>query len=384
MKPDLGHCSVEGDYSTSCPRLRVADGGRLVQLRFARSHAAEWNAEMFGSNFGGVRGVCRGFSFGSRRRMMSRLNSVSVAAPLPAFVTLTFPDACFDDNTSTFAKFAKLCLDTWLKRLKRVAPTACGFWRLEWKARKSGAHEGKLFPHFHLMVWGMESRPVPGNIEKLQHFVRVENKQLQFELLNHMEKFIEHTGRRAGSDEAPANGAWVTAINWGDGRVVEKCCVKQSYVRRVEYQEITCSGKFPQAGFEPECMSLQDWTSLAWYHVVASGDLDHFTAGARVERVRTWGGVVSYCAKYMAKADSEFLGEIPFGRSWGIFNRAAVPWAKIVELDLDEEVGVRLRRVARRYLEHKLGRKWKCPYGITLFCDGATFLRLIPPESPPF
>lgn len=383
MKPDFGHCSLDGDYSTSSPRLRVADGGRLVQLRFARSHAAEWNAEMFGSRYGGVRGKCKGFSFSSRRRMMGRLNSISCAAPLPAFVTLTFPDACFDDDVSKFAATAKLCLDTWLKRLRRVVPGACGFWRLEWKARKSGKHEGKLFPHFHLMLWGMESRPMPGRHEVLQHFVRVVDKQIQFELLDHMEKFIEHTGRREGSDGAPSKGTWVTGINWGDGRVV-KCCVKPSYTSRLVAQEITCSGKFLQAGFEPECMSLQDWTSLAWYHVVGSGDLDHFTAGARVERVRTWGGVVSYCAKYMAKADSEFLGEIPFGRSWGIFNRALLPWAKIVEFELSDDVGVRLRRVARRYLEHKLGRRWKCPYGITLYCDGATFLRLIPPESPPF
>ncbi len=123
---------------------------------------------------------------------------------------------------------------------------------------------------------------------------------------------------------------------------------------------------------------------MSWYHVVDSHDINHFTAGARVERVRTWGGVMSYASKYMAKADSEFLGEIPFGRSWGIFNRAALPWAEIVEMDLPEEVGVRLRRVARRFLEHKLGRKWNAHYGISVFCDGSQFLRLIPPPPPPW
>ena len=90
-------------------------------------------------------------------------------------------------------------------------------------------------------------------------------------------------------------------------------------------------------------MSFADWGSLAWYHVVGSHNLDHLKAGLRVERVRSWGGVMSYCAKYMAKADCEFLSDIAFGRSWGVFNRKSVPWAKIIEIDLSGDVGVRLR-----------------------------------------
>jgi hypothetical protein len=128
-------------------------------------------------------------------------------------------------------------------------------------------------------------------------------------------------------------------------------------------------------------MTFQDWASLAWYHVVESHNLDHLQAGARVEWVRTWGGVMAYCAKYLAKSDCGFMEEQPLGRSWGIFNRAAIPWAKIVELNLDNEVGVRLRRVARRYLEHRLGRRVRAPYGITVYCDPMQFRRLW--EGPP-
>jgi hypothetical protein len=121
---------------------------------------------------------------------------------------------------------------------------------------------------------------------------------------------------------------------------------------------------------DSECMSFFDWCSLAWYHVVGSNDVAHFNAGVRVERVRSWGGVRSYCSKYMAKlGDSDFLSEIPIGRSWGIFNREKIPWAKIVDLDLDEETGVRLRRIMRRYLEHVRGRRVRAPYGITLYCN---------------
>jgi len=131
-------------------------------------------------------------------------------------------------------------------------------------------------------------------------------------------------------------------------------------------------------------MSFADWASLAWYHVVASQNLDHLTAGVRVERVKSWGGVMSYCAKYMAKADCSFLYDVPIGRSWGIFNRKDVPWAKMVELDLDQETGIRLRRIARHYLERRFGRRVKSPYGITLYGDMQNFRRIWerPPPDP--
>jgi hypothetical protein len=90
---------------------------------------------------------------------------------------------------------------------------------------------------------------------------------------------------------------------------------------------------------------------------------------------------MSYCAKYMAKEDCHFLSEVSFGRSWGVFNRADVPWAKMIELNLDNDVGVRLRRVARHYLERRCGRKIRANYGITLYCDVQKFRRLW--ESPP-
>jgi hypothetical protein len=132
-------------------------------------------------------------------------------------------------------------------------------------------------------------------------------------------------------------------------------------------------------------MTLFDWVSLAWYHVVGTGNVDHLKAGCRVEKIRTWGGVMSYCAKYMSKADSEtFMSDVPAGRSWGIFNRAIMPWAKMVELPLDDEAGVRLRRVARYYLERRIGRRVQRHFGLTLYCDVSQFKRLLarPPDSP--
>lgn len=385
MKPDFGHCCLDGDYSTEKPRLRVADGGRLFQLSFARSRAAEWNAEMFGARFGGVRSKCRGFSYSSRKRMMNSMNSVSCGAPLPAFVTLTFPDIVLapffsGDGLGVLAQYSKRQLDSFVKRLLRVSPGASAFWRLEWQSRKSGDFEGWLVPHFHLMVWGLESRPVAGYCDgRLEHFVSVKDKQLNLNLFNLMEKFVESTA--SGASEAKCGR--VTGIGLSGGRYTP-CNISHKFSTRLLYQGMVVDGGAERWGYEPGLMSFQDWVSMSWYHVVSGGDINHFTAGARVERVRTWGGVVSYASKYMSKADAQFLGDVPYGRNWGIYNRAAMPWAKMIELELDEETGVRLRRVARRYLEHKVGRKWKAPYGITLFCDGAQFLRLLkaPPDTP--
>lgn len=377
MKTQIPHCSRDGDYSVERPRLRVADGGRLVQLHFARSPAMEWNAELFGKHASEVarRGLCRGFSFSSRRRMLGRVNEVSAAAPMPCFVTLTFPDSVFDDDAGRFAKTAKLCLDTFFKRLHRVAPQAAALWRLEWQARKSGEHEGKLVPHFHLLVWGLEWRDSAFcQGESKEAFVPVIDQQLHMDLVDVYADF---------KNKCLSKNEWV--YKWRGAPVNARFAWSQTLQVRAEHAEMMAdqepSERMAQA---QQYMSFQDWASLAWYHVVNSGDVNHFTAGVRCERVRSWGGVMHYCAKYMAKADSEFLSEVPYGRNWGIANRACLPWAKIVELELDSDVGVRLRRVARKMLERRVGRRWKAPYGITIYCNGTQFLRLLKtaPDAP--
>lgn len=352
----MPRCGVEHDYSCERPRATVAEGGRYFNLRFSRSPAMEWNAEQFQRHFV-ARGVCRGFSFGSRRRMLDRLNQVSVGADLPDFVTLTLPDDCFEDDVGKFSKTAKLHLDVLLKRLRRACESACGFWRIEWMARKSGKHEGKLFPHFHLLVWGVGEREVwvhPEHGPLYESFVPVVELQQEFAGL----------GKRILSERVFPSGK--SALN---------------FLARIH----TVETRAERAWSDPinNYMSFFDWMSFAWYHVVGTGNTDHFLAGCRVEKIRSWGGVLSYCAKYMSKADSEnFLSEVAFGRSWGIFNRSIMPWAKIVEIDLDDETGVRVRRIARRYLERKLGRTVKRHYGLTLYCDVAQWKRLLE-SSPP-
>jgi hypothetical protein len=291
--------------------------------------------------------------------MLDRLNQVSVAADHPDFVTLTFPDNCFEDSVTAFGKTAKLHLDVLLKRLHRVCPSACGFWRMEWKARKSGVHEGKLFPHFHLLVWGLPFRDLSEDHE--ESFVPVRDCQLSFAGL-----CSEVQAQHVFKSERSALSFLARKHNQLD-RVDPACEVRE------------------RRGVEHTFMSFFDWLSVSWYHVVGTGNLDHFLAGVRVERIRTWGGVLSYCAKYVSKADSEsFMTEVAVGRAWGIFNRALMPWAKLVEIDLTDEVGNRVRRIARRYLEHRLGKRVQRHYGLTLYCDTARFASLFasPPDTP--
>jgi len=330
-----------------------------MKLSFSRCPAMEWNQEHFVGK-DGKRGLCKGFSFGSRRRLLDRLNQVSVGAVLPDFVTLTLPDNCFEDSVPAFAKTAKLMLDVFLKRLHRACRSACGIWRIEWKARKSGLHEGKLFPHFHLLLWGLPRRELSDGWE--ESFVPVRDEQLFFDGL--------------------ARAVMAEHVFKSERSVMSFSARKHTQEERVNPLAEVAERK----GVEHTYMSFFDWLSTAWYHVVGSGNLDHFLAGCSVERVRTWGGVMWYAAKYMSKADSEsFMVELAVGRSWGIFNRSVIPWARLVDIDLSDDVGNRIRRIARRYLEHRLGRRVQRHYGLTLYCDTAQFASLLrPPIDAPF
>lgn len=374
------HCNTDIDFSNEGARVEWAEGGRLLKLKFRRSPASEWNGELF-YNRGGTRQACKGFSFGSRRRLLDRLNTVSKGAAMPYFLTLTLPDDVFNDSCTEFAKSAKVWLFNFFKRLERVSPRACGFWRIEWKARESGQHVGTLFPHFHALVWNLDERKlgerygekdgVPWVVEDWEAFVHTEDPQMTLNLLG------------LWSDASRARTDWKARTEClPSGRVYAG---SGAFVARASNLEVAYQGAMHAHKGSWETvrnMGFQDWASLAWYHVVGSGNLNHLQAGARVERVRTWGGVMAYCAKYLAKSDSGFLADVPLGRSWGIFNRELIPWAKLVTLEIDSEVGVRLRRIARHYLSRRLGRTIRAPYGLTLYCNADAWRRLWEQKPP--
>jgi hypothetical protein len=317
--------------------------------------------------------------------MLDRLNSLSVAAPLPYFLTMTLPDEVFNDDVAEFAKSAKHWMDVLLKRLRRVSPKAAGFWRIEWQSRKSGVHEGKLVPHFHLLVWGLAERLVSDRVvddgkggrvlqELWEAVVSVPDRQLHWDLVKAHGLSPERADWQSRCETDYEGQRLVFS---GSRQYVARC---RGFLTVLSLA--TDSEKFAESDVAKQ-MAFQDWVSLAWYHVVASGNVNHLMAGVRVEHIKSWGGVMSYCAKYLAKADCGFLYGVAYGRNWGIFNRSLVPWARLVEIDLDPEVGNRLRRIIRRYMERKRGRRIRSPFGITLYGDVAKWRRLWRPDPPP-
>lgn len=92
---------------------------------------------------GGVRGKISDFSRASRKRMMEFLASTRNLKKV-VFVTLTYPSA-WQDKPERW----KRDIDTFLKRLNRLAPKCFGMWRIE--AQKRGA------PHYHLILSGHPS-----------------------------------------------------------------------------------------------------------------------------------------------------------------------------------------------------------------------------------
>ncbi len=96
---------------------------------------------------------------------------------------------------------------------------------------------------------------------------------------------------------------------------------------------------------------LLAWVPGAWWGVVGSGDGDHLRVGTRVERVHSWGGIMRYVGKYIAKEDDYPLDWQ--GRAWGIVGRSNLPWAVEVIISLTPDESVKLVRLGRRMIKAK-------------------------------
>jgi len=132
----LGLSTVHICSQQEAGTLRVSVGGAHVALR---------GDPELGACFGGDRGVVRGFSKASRRRLLRFLHTIDrERAGLPLFVTLTYPGTW----PGKPAKW-KRDLRSWLGRLRRALPEAWCVWRLE--PQRRGA------PHYHLLVFGIAS-----------------------------------------------------------------------------------------------------------------------------------------------------------------------------------------------------------------------------------
>jgi len=109
---------------------------------------------------GGARGVVRGFSQDSRRRMIARLQGIAWSRQPVLFVTLTFPGELREQDKDW--REQKRALIAWRKRLYYRWPQARGLlWRLELAERKSGASIGQVAAHFHVALFWTAGARVP-------------------------------------------------------------------------------------------------------------------------------------------------------------------------------------------------------------------------------
>lgn len=95
------------------------------------------------------------FSKKSRKRMLEQLAMIR-NMPDAYFITLTYGGR-FDTTPDE----VKRHLRVFRKAIMRRYPESGGMWRLELKKRKSGESEGALVPHYHILVWGVESKWLP-------------------------------------------------------------------------------------------------------------------------------------------------------------------------------------------------------------------------------
>lgn len=140
---DTHFTAADGSFKPYQLRRRRDDSSGLA-IYDADSGSKTWN--------GGYRGIVRGFSKDSRRRLLRETGKLD-RRYLPVFVTLTYADENWTDDPKQW----KTDLDRFHTRLRRKYPGMSALWRLELVRRKSGEKTGEYAPHFHLIVWlGMD------------------------------------------------------------------------------------------------------------------------------------------------------------------------------------------------------------------------------------
>lgn len=107
-----------------------------------------------------------------------------------------------------------------------------------------------------------------------------------------------------------------------------------------------------------ENKELFDWFSRNWADVVGSDDPKHVMVGSRLEAIQTANGILFYVCKYMSKEEkNRGLDQLEWGRPWGVMGRKN--WDRYMEktYTFSEKVFYQIRRVTKRFLQKKTGRK---------------------------
>jgi hypothetical protein len=293
---------------------------------------------------------------------------------------LTYPDGFPGDPRRW-----KADLKAWFKRLHRRFPDAAGFWKLELEPRKRGIHAGEIAPHFHLLLWGLpDAWHDPQGLRlhwefELQRDGRTGNKALRFWKQERFENEQWQSSIEAFSNDNVSGYEVVTFTSERQNRRGKTFRIVEHYYRD-NGQSFNSTLETIVGEREPSGkIQLHEWISLTWAEVVGSDDPRHVRAGTRVEPIRTREGVMFYASKYISKLDTEAVGNA--GRFWGMHNAAAIPWADVANVPLDQQQALRVMRIARRYIwaqqrqrEHPKKIRWRSGCGMSFFCDASWWL----------
>ncbi len=116
---------------------------------------------------------------------------------------------------------------------------------------------------------------------------------------------------------------------------------------------------------------IREFVRNAWWEVCGELSRQHYDAGTRVERLRSYRGTMSYIAKYMGKMEGNNL---KVGRWWGIMGRDNLPMAEVIVIDfLRKEDYERVIDFMAYYARLPRG-EWK---KLEIFIDGREFLQVL-------
>jgi hypothetical protein len=189
------------------------------------------------STSGGLRGSVVGFSRKSRKRLIEKMASIRFDGDM-LFLSLTYPDV-FPSSPETWL----LHFEAFRRRLERMCPRIAVIWRKELKERKSGQFQGRVAPHYHLLLY------MPSDFDR-------------------------------------------HAVLLPDGKpIVDNPDVKLNPDERRQHTELSAL--------------LEGWALAHWSEIVASGDIKHEKRGAHCAPVRSKRHAYSYASKYLAKENDD-------------------------------------------------------------------------------
>jgi hypothetical protein len=180
-------------------RIEMEAQGHLLKVQVKRP-------SLYHFPVGGARGAITGFTRSSRKRLLELLARINLkGAGFVCFLTLTYPDG----NGPPSPQASSRDLTAYCKRLGRRSKQVAAVWRREWMPRQSGAFEGRIYPHFHLIVFGLpfthcdEINRMWREVLGYDGYVRTEIKGIQTwrKLLGYVSKYMAKPDAEAGGGE---------------------------------------------------------------------------------------------------------------------------------------------------------------------------------------